>query len=366
MKDKIACFIRTYLFPTETFIYEAIRNIKNFTVVVLACNLINTHLFPYHEIISPPRVSKQLPFFGKLLERIFFARVIKKKSVKLIHAWYGWSGIMILPVCKKLGLPLITSFHGLDVSRLPRHFFYRRKLFSLFKRGDLFLTRSFFMRDEVIRLGCPPEKVLVHYGGINVSRFKLKEKTRAREIKILMCGRMVEKKGFNYGILAFSRISRKYPRARMIIVGDGKLRQPLEKLVLSFNLQDKVEFSGFLPHHEVEKKMREADIFLAPSVTARNQDKEGIPNVIKEAMACGLPVVSTYHAGIPEIVRDGETGFLVPERDVNLLAERLDYLLSHPEIWTEIGMKARELIWRKFNLFTQTQELEKIYSRFIK
>ena len=113
----------------------------------------------------------------------------------------------------------------------------------------------------------------------------------------------------------------------LTLIGDGKLRKKLESLVESLNLSDSVQFVGMLPHEEVQREMEASDIFLSPNLAARNGDREGIPNTIKEAMATGLPVVSTYHAGIPELVIDGKSGFLVPEKDVDGLVDRLGYLL---------------------------------------
>jgi len=111
----------------------------------------------------------------------------------------------------------------------------------------------------------------------------------------------------------------------------------------------------------IPQEMSNADIFIAPSITSKIGDKEGIPNTIKEAMATGLPVVSTLHAGIPELMIEGETGFLVPERDVDGLAEKLDYLITHPEIWEKLGRRGREVVMERFNLVQQVKELEQIY-----
>jgi len=367
LEQKIAYFIRTYLFPSETFIYEEIKSIKRFKVVVLAPNVIDTHLFPYPDILTPWEKRKTgFPPMRKVVEKKFFYRILKQQNIRLIHAWYAWSGMMILPVCKKIKVPLIVSFHGMDVSRLPSHFLYHRHLLNLFNQADLFITRSFSMKEDVVKLGCPPEKVVVHYGGIDIDRFRPRGKKKKNSAKILMCGRMVEKKGFTYGILAFSRVLKRHPQASLTIIGYGKLRENLEKLVRSLKIEDKVKFVGALPHLEVQRQMREADIFLSPNVTAKNKDKEGIPNVIKEAMATGLPVISTYHAGIPELIIEGETGFLVPEKDVEALTERLDYLLSHPELWDKMGKRGREVVKEKFNLARQVKELENIYLKLIK
>lgn len=363
-RTKIVYFIRTYLFPSETFIYEEIRSIKRFRVIVLTEKLINASSFPYPDIFIPPQ---KFPLIKKVVNNKFFQEVLKKENVRLVHAWYAWSGMTIVPVCKKMKVPLVTTFAGMDVSRLPRHFFYRRRLLNLFKQADFFIARSFSMKKDVVRLGCSPEKVVVHYGGIDIEKFKPVKGRRTGDStkRILMCGRMVEKKGFIYGILAFSRILRKHPDTRLTIIGDGKLREKLEELARSLKIEEKVNFLGALSYREVQERMRDSDIFLSPNLTAKNKDKEGIPNTIKEAMATGLPVISTYHSGIPELVIEEETGFLVPEKDVKALAERLDYLLSHPELWSRMGKKGRKVVEEKFNLTRQVEKLEDTFSRLM-
>lgn len=365
MKERVACFIRTYLFPSETFIYEEIRSIEKFKVFILAPKVVNTRLFPYPDIISPEEKERS----GFILtrghrERNFFCKVLGEKNIKLVHAWYAWSGMRVLPVCRRVGVPLMVSFHGMDVSRLPRHFFYRRNLQKLFRKANFFLVRSSSMKDDLIELGCPPEKLLVHYGGVDIDRFEPPERRKPGK-KVLMCGRMVEKKGFDYGILAFSETLKKHPQSQLAIIGEGKLEKDLKKLVQDLGVEKKVDFCGRIPHDKVKEKMREANIFLSPNVTAHNKDKEGIPNVIKEAMATQLPVVATYHAGVPELVVDGETGFLVPEKDTRALAEKLDYLLSSWELQNTMGQKGREVVEKKFNLIRQTRELENIYSKLL-
>ena len=273
---------------------------------------------------------------------------------------------MILPECRKLGLPLLTTFHGIDVSVFARDFIYRLRLKKLLREATVFLVRSNRMRADVIDLGCSPEKIRVHYGGVDVNKFRFRKKRLDRErIKILMCGRFVEKKGFEYGIRAFAKLGKIHKNIALILIGDGKLRKKLENLVNSLNLSDKVRFLGMLPHEEVQREMEASDIFLSPNLAARNGDREGIPNTIKEAMATGLPVVSTYHAGIPELVIDKKTGFLVPEKDVEGLVDRLEYLIAHPEIWEKLGSEGREVVEEKFNLSKQVRKLEKIYQSLI-
>lgn len=365
LKPTIAFFTKTYLPASETFIYEEIKNLTTLNVIILTERLANANLFPHTDVFSAPNLPKWRLGSG-LRSHGFFTRVLSTRKVRLVHAHFGWGGMMILPECRKLGLPLLTTFHGIDVSLFARDFFYRLRLKKLFRDGTVFLVRSNRMKADVADLGCPPEKIIVQYGGVDVNKFRFRRKEVSEgTIKILMCGRFLEKKGFEYGIRAFEELGKIHKNMTLTLVGDGKLRGKMENLVDSLNLSHSVQFLGMLAHEEVQKEMEASDIFLSPNLVARNGDREGIPNTIKEAMATGLPVVSTYHAGIPELVIDKKTGFLVSEKDVGGLVERLNYLINHPELWEKLGSNGREVVEEKFNLFTQVRKLEEIYESLL-
>ena len=123
---------------------------------------------------------------------------------------------------------------------------------------------------------------------------------------------------------------------------------------------------GALEQDEYLKIYQEARIFVLPSVTASKGDEEGTPVVLMEAQATGLPVISTFHSGIPEVVIHGKSGFLVPEKDVDALAERLEYLIEHPEIWPEMGKEGRKFVEKKYDIKKLNQQLVEIYQDLLK
>jgi colanic acid/amylovoran biosynthesis glycosyltransferase len=150
------------------------------------------------------------------------------------------------------------------------------------------------------------------------------------------------------------------------IVGDGPLRSELERLIEQLGITTRVRLAGWKNHGETIAMMEASHVLLAPSVTASDGDEEGIPNVIKEAMAMGLPVISTLHAGIPELVTDGESGFLVPERGDDVLAERIIYLYDHPDIWPRISHAARRKVETRFDIGRLSKDLVALYATSIK
>ena len=231
----------------------------------------------------------------------------------VIHAHFGPTGVLGLAL-RDLGIiegRLCTVFHGFDMTEVVR-LFGSRTYARLFAEGDLFLPISETWRRRLLAMGAPPERTHVHRMGIDVQRFNPGEMRRAAgPVRLLSVGRLVEKKGFGDALAAVARLPRDLD-VRYRIVGTGPLEAALRESIAKLGVTERVELAGALDHEAVRAAMLDADIFLAPSVTARNGDQEGIPVTIMEAMATELPVLSTRHSGIPELVADG--GIRLPRR----------------------------------------------------
>ncbi|WP_018131683.1 glycosyltransferase [Effusibacillus pohliae] len=349
---KVAVVRSWYLPLSETFIYSELVNLRVVSPVVCTKRILNLKHFPFHPIFQ----FKRLPD----LERI-----LREQNIDLIHARFGTTGAEILNVKKKLGLPMLTSFHGFDLpSNRVSLAKYKGNLQRLFAEGEAFTVTSENMREVLLRFGCPSEKIRVHHSGIDVDRFAFKQRTFPADGKIILLsvGRLVEKKGMNYLLDAFHKVQQEYPNICLRIAGDGPYRERLRQQARSLRIQHKVEFLGEIPHQKVAEAMQQAHLFALASVTTRNGNQEGIPNVLKEAMATGLPVVATSHAGIPELVKHKKSGYLVRERDSAELAKRLLDLIRNPHKWGKMGEKGRKTVIKSFRLQTQVLELEKMYA----
>jgi colanic acid/amylovoran biosynthesis glycosyltransferase len=248
---------------------------------------------------------------------------------------------------------IATVFHGYDMSRYlltagPNA--YKR----LFDEGDLFLPVSDFWRSRLIELGCAPEKIAVHHMGIALSKFPVPQRRVARDddtVRLLSVARLVEKKGIEYAIRAVAALRDDSDRRiEYRILGDGPLREELEQLVRELDVGDSVELVGESDQAGVRAAIGSADVFVAPSVVAEDGDMEGVPVSIMEAMARGLPVVSTLHSGIPELVRDKVSGYLVPERDVFALSRAIARLVDDPRLRHRMGAAGRGIVERSYNL----------------
>ena len=211
--------------------------------------------------------------------------------------------------------------------------------------------------------------MIVHQLGVPVGRI-IASKPRLvadAQVRLLSVGRLVEKKGFKYSIQGVAKILQSFPNVRYEIAGDGPLRSSLERLIEELGVASNIRLRGFQTREEVLRLLDEANIFLAPCVTSDGLsgtgwagDVETGPVVVLEAMAAGMPVISTRHTGIPEMVHDGESGFLLEERDVDGIADRITHLLKHPEIWQGMGQKGRKNVEEYHNLDNQNDRLVEI------
>ncbi|HSR89759.1 MAG TPA: glycosyltransferase [Gemmatimonadales bacterium] len=283
-------------------------------------------------------------------------------------AQFGTNGVLAEQVRAACGLrvPLLTTFLGYDLSRILRQKrpdYYAR----LIRHGELMLPLSDYFRGKLIAIGCPPEKIVVQRLGVDTRRFAFRERTKIAGgvTRIASVCRMVEKKGMETGMHAFARLRRQAPQAVWHIIGDGPLRARLESLRTELELGESVVMHGALPREQVRQLLDEAHLFLAPSVTAADGDQEGTPVAIMEAMASGLPVVSTLHSGIPELVKNGVTGLLVPERDPEALGDALRRLTEAPASWAEMGRRGRAVVEQEYDVAVLSDRLVEILARAV-
>ena len=300
-----------------------------------------------------------------------YERLLVGRRPALIHAHFGVEGVYALPLARRLGVPLVTTFHGFDATlsdaallaspataQYPLH---RRRLAA---QGGLFLCASSFIRDRVIRLGFPPERVLTHYIGVDCEAITPRAAQEEAPV-ILSVARLVAVKGGAYLIRAFARIAGRFPEAVLVMIGEGPLRRRLLALAASLGLEGRVRFLGALPHPEVLAWMRKAAMLVLPGIRTATGRVEGLGLVSVEAAATGVPVIGSDLGGIPEAVIDGETGFLVPSRDEEALARRMAELLGDAALRRRCGEAGRALACRRFDIGRQTARLEDLYDSVV-
>ena len=294
---------------------------------------------------------------------------INKGPYDIIHCHFGPNGNLgaLLKDIGAIAGKVITSFHGFDLTSYTKRRGNRiyEKLFNI---GDLFLPISNRWKEKLIKLGCPPERTFVHRMGIDVRKFAFaQDKNRKKgRISILTVARLVEKKGVEYGIQSLAKLIRSFPNVEYNIAGDGPLKKNLNDLITNLEISSNVKLLGWKTQDEISCLMDQADILLAPSVTGKDGDQEGIPVVLMEAMARGLPVISTFHSGIPELIINGETGLLVHERDIEALSKKLEYLIVQPELKEQMRRKGRKYVEDNYDINKLNVSLVEIYERLLK
>ncbi len=262
-------------------------------------------------------------------------------------------------LARGLGMPFLGSFGGSDVNVEFDDVNYRERYQQLLESPSAhFVTVADYLRDRLVAKGVPAERLFVWHRGVNLDRFPaVKRNGDAKDrFRIAMSARFYDVKGHRYALEAFAQLKKRHSHAEISFVGNGPLLDQMKAYARELGV-DGVHFVGHVPHREVPRYLRDADVYIQPSVKDGDGRTEGVPNAIMEAGAMGLPVVATDHGGIPEVVREEATGFLVPERDAEALADRLDRLARDPALRLAMGARGRELIEDEFNLDIQAKRL---------
>lgn len=355
---KILIYVNHFPRPSETFVINQVIGLieQGHDVSILTTAA--------HSDASLPKSIKKA--FDKLLIRYNLENKIfrqklpaGKKNFDILLCQFGTLAPSLMQLKKQSGLrgKLVTMIRGKDITQKASE--NKQAYAQLFKTGDFFVPVCSLFKQKLIKLGCTPAKIQVIHSGIDCTKFSFRPKTPEpnKPVKLITVSRLVEKKGTEYAIKAAYNLLQKHVNLEYSIVGDGPLRQQLQQLINSLGIQEKVKLLGWRSHDEVIQLLSSSHIFILPSLTAYNGDSEGIPNALKEAMAIGLPVISTHHSGIPELIKDGITGFLVPERNSTALEDKLAYLLHNTQTWHTLSTHARSFVEQKFSIRKTNQQL---------
>jgi len=372
-----------YLSLTVNWAYNQIVGLKEFESAVVLISNANKESFP----LKRAYYANDSKIFMRMIQKVFGRlglidyqayKFLKNNNVVLLHSHFGPQGYKNLSLVYKLKLPHITTFYGYDVGMLPNLYpNWRDRYKRLFDECNLFLAEGNRLKKSLMSLGCPEEKIIVQHLGVDLNRIPYMPRKIDEDgsINILASATFIEKKGLPYALEAFASVRKKYPNIVFTLIGgvpnrkDKRyLREEMKifEVIKKYKLEDSVNMLGYLPYDDYIKEALKAHIFIHPSITASDGDTEGgAPVSIIEMSASGMPILSTFHCDISEVVIDGVTGYLVPERGVEALTDKLDYLVSHPGVWQDFGYLGRQHISNEFNLKHQIDKLESIYTDII-
>lgn len=301
------------------------------------------------------KIYKLLPvfiyerLFAEKLNPIFFLKYyLKRQKPHVVLAEYGVTGADITTLLKELQIPLIVHFHGYDASITELIEKYKAKYLLMFEYANAVIVVSELMKSKLINIGCSKDKITVTPCAPDDSFLEIKPKYEKKQF--IAIGRFVDKKGPYLTILAFMKVVKIYPDTKLIVAGDGYLLNTCKNLVKYLKIGNSVYFPGVISPKQYMNYIEESLAFVQHSLTAENGDMEGTPVSVLEASAAGIPVISTKHAGISDVIIDEVTGLLIEEHDVEGMAKNMIRVIEDVEFAKKMGENGKQRILKNFTM----------------
>ncbi len=296
-----------------------------------------------------------------------FIKFVKKNEVEIILAEYGMIGAQITRLCKKFNVPLVVHFHGHDAHRYSVIESYKHSYTEMFDYASAIVVVSSKMKNNLMLLGAHKEKLFLNGYGVNLSKFKFQKRVKREEVfKVFAVGRFVDKKAPYILILSIQKIIQKIPEIQFNFAGDGYLFETCSRLVKGLKLENNIHLLGAVEHSEIIRMMSDSDVYIQHSVEAFDGDSEGLPNSILEAAASGVPIVSTAHAGISDVLVHRENALLVEENDLDAMAEAIIEVYENFDMAQNLAFNARKTIESNHELNYTLDKLKNILYTQIK
>jgi colanic acid/amylovoran biosynthesis glycosyltransferase len=386
MNDKpiIAHSVIRYLPISENWIYTQIAGLSRYRPLILTKKGENLDYFSVDHvdgIIVEAYTNSWQRVYQKLARRWTaghypaYIAALKRYPAVILHSHLAQHGYDDIYLARRFKLPHIISTYGADIWRLGVTKEWQRKYKELFSTANCFLVEGNAMRQRMIDLGCSPHKIQVQHLGIDLKKIRNvpRKLSEDKTVRCLMAGRAIEKKGMIYGLKAFANVAQRNPRIELTIMTWGEsaykkeLITSLRNMAQEQGVSDRITWYGLQPYDEYIRITESSHIFMTPSIIAGNGDAEGgCPVTAIELSAAGMPIVGFAHCDIPEVVLDGITGYLAPEKDIPALTRQLERLVNQPDTWRRMGQTGRQHIEAEYNADVQVRRLEDIYTQLIK
>lgn len=352
-KKKLLLFSPGKNLASETFVRSHIENLPFIVTPIFGvkwglCDKRGNKLFPLMYWLG--RFTERVaPGVDEFLFRHLLSAQLRKVRPDYIFAEFGTTAAWLVGACRVAKLPLYVIFHGFDASVHEVLEKNKKKYEEVFYYASGIIAVSKKIQEKLVSLGAPEKNIRWSPCGVDPENFKLGDPEKSPPV-FFGVGRFVEKKAPYLTILAFKRVVDKFPEAKLRIVGNGPLFGPCKRLVQALGINESVTLLGPCPQETVANEMQNARAFVQHSLVAEDGDSEGTPVAVIEAQMSGLPVISTNHAGIPDVVIDQETGFLVQEGDFETMATRMQELIENPRLARELGRRGRERAVANFSI----------------
>ena len=375
----VASYCTTFLKREMAHIYRQVTGLSEFKTFVMTKSRLNAERYPFDdvELVGKPTKNFLRRFYLKYIlrrEAVVYRGefqvlngILKRRRAQMMHIYFGHTAVHLLPFIKAWDKPCVVSFHGADITIREHQPGYAATLREMLQTVPLVLARSRSLQEQLLQLGCPPERLALNRTGVPLEQFPFVKRVPPAEGRwqLVQACRLIPKKGLVTSLQAFAQFREHYPNATFVIAGDGPMLDELKLWVGKLGLGKSVRFPGFLSQAKLYQLYVASHIFFHPSELMADANQEGIPNSMLEGMSSGLPVVATLHGGIPEAVENGRTGLLVPEKDPQALCVALRRLAESEETWARMGQEASEHITANFEQHAQIRHLEQQYGRVL-
>lgn len=315
--------------------------------------------FPLNILTVRGSLRNVFPSVFHYLYSKILSKYLLQNGIEFLLAEYGPTGVALSDACASAKIPFIVHFHGFDAYEIKTIEMYATAYKKMFEGARAIIAVSVDMKNRLIDLGADPSKVLLNPYGVNTEKFKNAEPVFSKPLFIAV-GRLTAKKSPLNTIKAFSIVVKQFPDARLVMIGDGELHSECSNLIKQLRIGEYVELCGAQSHEFIAEYLQKGRAFVQHSMQAPGGDSEGTPNTILEAEASGLPIVSTFHAGIKEAVVHGETGFLVSEGDIDGMAEYMLRLAKDVHLAQTMGSAAQKYIQDNYRMDVRISRLKEI------
>lgn len=377
-------FVHSFSKLSETFIYDYITSLKaqKVDVRVFTFNHLNQDERPFEPVhvvglplwnlnriwnimrdwsLGRDTQISSWPVYQRKLKRM-----ISEQSPDVVHAHFGPMGVLLEPVVRELNIPLVVTFYGYDISEMTNKPYWKKAYRELAETAGCITVLSKEMKARATDLGFSEEQTKVIHLGTNLDSIKYQSPSYPVR-HFLSVGRLSEKKGHLDTLKAFKTILKQTDESlRLTIIGEGEDRERLELYIESNDLQEHISLIGSAPHSEVIRYLNKSDAFILNSKTASAGDREGTPTVLVEAQAAGLPCISTFHSGIPEIIPSQNHRFLAEEGNIPQIISNIESLIAAPEDEIrEISRRGRKRVEEAFDVMGEAKKFKELYKQLV-
>lgn len=312
-------------------------------------------------------ITAQISFKIPFLYKNFLLKRIHEIKPAVIHIHFGNVAWEYSILSQKTNIPLVATFHGYDYRKiLADKPIFKSRYEELFLRAAIISCGGTNAKEYLVSIGCPIEKIRIVHMAIDTQRVVFAKRYKEKKsLKLLQISSFVEKKGHIYTLRAFKKALKKCPDMSLTFIGefvDKKIVAVVQEFIVKEKLQEKITVINSITYEDLLKRIPDFDVMIHPSVTAADSDTECTPVSMMDVQAIGLPVISTFHADIPEVVLHEKTGLLAPEKDTELLAEYIHFFYeADNEEYKKIAVSARRHIEDEYDVRRSGQQFSEIY-----